>query len=122
MQDPHWVAMLPRVKTATKYEFIEIHVLAPHRKDGVAPVVLRVGDEYLRAPVPLEAAFELCLRHLHCMKVPWPNETSMTILTLLADRATEALQLPARFIPAVKGVTDLEALPDLEGDITLASG
>jgi len=108
MNDPSWVASLPRVRVSFKYNFTAIHVLAPLRNAGVAPVVLQAGELYLRAPANLEASFELCLRHLHCMKIPWPSDAIMTANTLLADRAMEALRLPARFIPTVEGeVLDL---------------
>jgi len=93
--DETWLAMLPKARTTVKYAFTEIHILAHLRKLGVAPVVLFAG-EFWRAPPQLEALFELCLRHLHCMKIPWPAATHVTVGALLADRAMEALKLPAR--------------------------
>ena len=104
--DETWLAMLPKARTTVKYAFTEIHILAHLRKLGVAPVVLFAG-EFWRVPPQLEALFELCLRHLHCMKIPWPTETQMTVHALLADRAMEALKLPARFIPVGEDVVDL---------------
>jgi hypothetical protein len=66
MNDPTWVAGLVRARANVKSEFVAIHVVAPSRDDeGVAPVVLQTRDDYLRAPLHMEAAFALCLRHLH---------------------------------------------------------
>ena len=86
MNDPIWVASLLRTKAPSKYEFEAIHVLAPLRDRGVAPVVLQTRDEYLRAPAHMEAAFELCLRHLHRQGSPWPNPGCVTTQALLANR------------------------------------
>ncbi len=109
MHDADWVNRLPRVKLPQKYAFIGIHVLAPLRNSqGIAPVLLQTEHEYLRAPALTEACFELCLRHLNRLQVPWPAQESATVMTLLANRATEALKLPNRFVPTADGnVVDL---------------
>ena len=104
MNDPDWVHHLQRAKLSQKYPFIAIHVLAPLRDaSGVAPVVLQTLDGYLRAPAPTEASFELSLRHLNRLEVPWPAEECITVSTLLANRAAEALKLPNRFVPTADG-------------------
>lgn len=104
MNDPTWVASLTRAKAATKYEFVGIHVLAPYRNhEGIAPVVLQTRTEYWRAPAPMEAAFELCLRHLNRMSIPWPDQGNVTPQTLLANRAMEALKLPGKYVPTGEG-------------------
>ena len=109
MNDPDWVKCLQRAKMSQKYAIQAIHVLAPLRNEqGVAPVVLQTTHEYLRAPAHTEACFELCLRHLNRLQVPWPAEDSITVPTLLANRATQALKLPNRFVPSADGdVLDL---------------
>ena len=104
MNDPDWVHHLQRAKLSQKYPFIAIHVLAPLRDaSGVAPVVLQTLDGYLRAPAHTEACFELCLRHLNRLEVPWPAAECITVSTLLANRAAEALKLPNRFVPTADG-------------------
>ena len=103
MNDPTWVAGLSRAKANVKLEFIAIHVLAPLRDDtGVAPVVLQARHEFWRPPVHMEAAFELCLRHLHRLHIPG-DQDKMTPRALLANRAMEALKLPGRYVPTVEG-------------------
>ncbi len=88
-----------------KDQFEAIHVVAPLRneEDGVAPVVLQTSTEYLRPPPYMEAAFELCLRHLHKVDVPRPKNRNLTLQALLADRAKAALKLPGRYIPTAEG-------------------
>ena len=104
MNDPLWVVGLSRAKATQKYQFEAIHVLAPFRsEDGVAPVALQTSAGFLRPPTYMEAAFELCLRHLHGLDVPGPSNCVMTVQRLLADRATEALKLPGRYIPTAEG-------------------
>ena len=104
MNDPIWVAGLARAKATTKYEFVGIHVLAPLRnQEGVAPVVLQAREEYWRAPAPMEAAFELCLRHLNRLSIPWPDQGNVTPQALLANRAMEALKLPGKYVPTAEG-------------------
>ena len=104
MSDPDFVHCLQRAKLSQKYPFIAIHVLAPLRDaSGVAPVVLQTLDGYLRAPAQTEACFELCLRHLNRLEVPWPAAECITVSTLLANRAAEALKLPNRFVPTADG-------------------
>jgi tellurite resistance protein len=104
MNDPTWVAGLVRARANVKSEFVAIHVVAPLRDDeGVAPVVLQTRDGFWRPPVHMEAAFELCLRHLHRMHIPGPNQGKMTPQALLANRAMEALKLPGRYVPTVEG-------------------
>ena len=104
MNDPDWVHHLQRAKLSQKYPFIAIHVLAPLRDaSGVAPVVLQTLDGYLRAPAQTEACFELCLRHLNRLEGPGPAEECITVSTLLANRAAEALKLPNRFVPTADG-------------------
>jgi hypothetical protein len=104
MNDASWVDGLPRARATIKYAFVGIHVLAPLRgRHGVAPVVMQTSDGYFRAPVHMEAAFELCLRHLHRMSAPWPDSTETTPQGLLANRAMEALKLPGRFVPTAEG-------------------
>jgi hypothetical protein len=104
MNDASWVDGLPRARAAVKSAFVCIHVLAPLRdRQGVAPVVLQTRDGYLRAPAHMEAAFELCLRHLHRIYVPWPDQGYVTPQALLANRAVEALKLPGRFVPTAEG-------------------
>ena len=109
MNDADWVNCLPRVKLPRKYAFQAMHILAPLRNpQGIAPVVLETQDEYLRAPAHAEACFELCLRHLNKLQVPWPAQESVTVMNLLANRALEALNLPNRFVPMADGsVVDL---------------
>ena len=104
MNDPDWVHCLQRAKLSQKYPFIAIHVLAPLRDaNGIAPVVLQTLDDFMRAPAPTEACFELSLRHLSRLEVPWPAEECITVSTLLANRAAEALKLPGRFVPTAEG-------------------
>ena len=104
MNDPDWVNGLPRAKLSQKYAFQAIHILAPLRNaQGIAAVVLQTETEYLRAPAQTEACFELCLRHLNRLQVPWPASENLTVMTLLANRATEALRLPNRFVPTAEG-------------------
>jgi hypothetical protein len=104
MNDPNWLAGLSRAKASIKLEFTAIHVVAPLRDDtGVAPVVLQTRDGFWRPPVYMEAAFELCLRHLHRLHIPGPNLDKMTPQALLANRAMEALKLPGRYVPTVEG-------------------
>jgi hypothetical protein len=105
MNDKSWVNDIPRAKALGKYAFVGIHVLAPFRDvNGVAPVVLQTKDEYLRAPAYMEAAFELSLRHLHRISVPWPySAAEVTPQTLLSNRAMEALKLPGKYVPTAEG-------------------
>ena len=111
MNDPVWVAGLDRARATQKYEFEAIHVIALLRnEDGVAPVVLQTSTEYLRSPPYMEAAFELCLRHLHKVDVPRPKDRNLTLQALLADRARAALKLPGRYIPTAEG-TVIDAAP-----------
>ena len=109
MNDADWVNRLPRAKLPQKYAFHAIHILAPLRNpQGAAPVIVQTAHEYLRAPAHTEACFELCLRHLNRLQVPWPAQDSITVTALLANRATEALKLPNRFVPTANGnVLDL---------------
>ena len=89
------------------YAFQAIHILAPLRNaQGIAPVVLQTETEYLRAPAQTEACFELCLRHLNRLQVPWPAQESLTVMNLLANRASEALKLPNRFVPMPDGTVE----------------
>ncbi len=100
MNDQNWVNCLRRAKLSQKYPFHAIHILAPLRnQEGIAPVVLETSQEYLRAPAQTEACFELCLRHLNHLEVPWPADECITVPTLLANRAMQALKLPDRFVP-----------------------
>ena len=104
MNDRDWVNCLRRAKLTQKYPFHAIHILAPLRnQEGIAPVVLETSQEYLRAPALTEACFELCLRHLNRLEVPWPADECITVPTLLANRAMEALKLPGRFMPTADG-------------------
>ena len=104
MNDASWVDGLPRARAAVKSAFVCIHVLAPLRdRQGVAPVVLQTRGGYLRAPAHMEAAFELCLRHLHRIYVPWPDQGYVTPQALLANRAMEALKLPGKYVPTADG-------------------
>ncbi len=107
MHDADWVNGLPRAKLSQKYEFQAVHILAPLRNaQGIAPVVLETPGEYLRAPAHVEACFELCLRHLNRLQVPWPAQESLTAMNLLANRASEALRLPNRFVPMPDGTVE----------------
>ena len=118
MNDPVWVAGLTRARAAQKYELESIHVLAPLRdKDGVAPLVLQTSTGFLRSPTFMEAALELCLRHLHKVDAPKPKDCYMTLQALLADRAKAALQLPGRYIPMADG-TVIDAAPAWQKDAT----
>ena len=111
MNDPVWVAGLDRARATQKYQFEAIHVVAPLRnEDGVAPVVLQTSTEYLRSPPYMEAAFELCLRHLHKVDAPRPKDRNLTAQALLADRAKAALKLPGRYIPTAEGFV-IDAAP-----------
>ena len=67
-----WIAGLERAKAATRYAPAALHCYTKLRNaDGVAPVVLELEDgRYLRVPTTLEAALELCLRHLHLTRTP----------------------------------------------------
>ena len=104
MDSAEWVNHLPLAKLSQKYAFQAIHILAPLRNaQGIAAVVLQTETEYLRAPAQTEACFELCLRHLNRLQVPWPASENLTVMTLLANRATEALRLPNRFVPTAEG-------------------
>ncbi len=107
MDSAVWVNDLPRAKLSQKYAFQAIHILAPHRNaQGISPVVLQTEDAYLRAPAQTEACFELCLRHLNRLQVPWTAQKSLTALNLLADRASQALKLPNRFVPMPDGTVE----------------
>ena len=134
MNSAVWVNDLPRAKLSQKYAFQAIHILAPHRNaQGIAPVVLQTEDAYLRAPVQTEACFELCLRHLNRLQVPWPAQESLTAMNLLADRASQALKLPNRFVPmpdnTVEDLSESNAPPpspvcakeDMREDTTLCA-
>ena len=105
MDSADWVNCLPRAKLSQKYAFQAVHILAPLRNaQSIAPVVLQTETEYLRAPAQTEACFELCLGHLNRLQVPWPASENLTVMTLLANRATEALRLPNRFVPTAEGI------------------
>ena len=124
MNEATWLAGLERAKAAVKYPYIAIHVAAELRdKDGVAPVVLQTEEGYLRAPPMLEAAFELCLRHLHGRRTPLTCQ-SITAQALLANRAVEALRLPGRYVPTSKGeVIDMQAgAPASQSGLTRGRG
>ena len=110
MNEATWLADLPRARATEKHPYIAIHVAAELRDSGgVAPVVLQTEEGYLRAPAMLEAAFELCLRHLHGRRTPL-NCQSITAQALLANRAVEALRLPGRYVPTSGGeVIDMQA-------------
>ena len=111
LNDPVWLAGLSRARATQKCEFECIHVLAPLRdKNGVAPVVLQTSTGFLRSPTFMEAALELCLRHLHKVDAPKPKDCYMTLQALLADRAKAALRLPGRYIPTADG-TVIDAAP-----------
>ena len=108
MNEPTWLASLSRAKATEKQDFLAIHVAAELRGvDGVAPVILQTAEGYQRAPSQMEAAFELCLRHLHGRVTPLAG-SGITPQALLANRAMEALRLPGRYIPTPAGqVTDM---------------
>ena len=105
-----WLDGLQRARATVKHPYVAIHVAAKLRdSDGVAPVVLQTEEGYLRAPAMLEAAFELCLRHLHGRITPLTCQ-SITAQALLANRAVEALRLPGRYVPTSEGeVLDMQA-------------
>ena len=105
-----WLDGLQRARATVKHPYVAIHVAAKLRdSDGVAPVVLQTEEGYLRAPAMLEAAFELCLRHLHGRRTPL-NCQSITAQALLANRAVEALRLPGRYVPTSEGeMIDMQA-------------
>ena len=105
-----WLDGLQRARATVKHPYVAIHVAAKLRdSDGVAPVVLQTEEGYLRAPAMLEAAFELCLRHLHGRVTPLTCQ-SITAQALLANRAVEALRLPGRYVPTSGGeVIDMQA-------------
>ena len=103
MNDPDWVQSLQRAKTTVKLNFVAVHVAIGLRgPDGIAPVVLQTEDAYVRPPRHLEAAFELCLRHLHGRREKM-SDTTMTVNALLSNRAVAALRLPGRFVPTADG-------------------
>ena len=110
--DLAWIAGLERAKASTRYAPVELHCYTRLRNlDGVAPVVLLTeAGCYLRVPASLEAAFELCLHKLNGKHSQWPAAKTMTLLALLANRATEALKLPGCYIPT-PGVLELTPLP-----------
>ena len=103
MNDPDWIQSLQRAKTTVKLNFVAVHVAIGLRgPDGIAPVVLQTEDAYVRPPRHLEAAFELCLRHLHGRREKM-SDTTMTVNALLSNRAIEALRLPGRYVPTTDG-------------------
>ena len=103
MNDPDWIQSLQRAKTTVKLNFVAVHIAIGLRgPDGIAPVVLQTEDAYLRPPRHLEAAFELCLRHLHGRREKM-SDTTMTVNALLSNRSVEALRLPGRFVPTADG-------------------
>ena len=110
MNEATWLAGLPRARATEKHRYVAIHVAAELRDSGgVAPVVLQTEEGYTRAPAMMEAAFELCLRHLHGQVTPLTCQ-SITAQALLANRAVEALRLPGRYVPTSKGdVIDMQA-------------
>jgi hypothetical protein len=118
MTDLLWVVKLARAKPTVRYTFQSIHVCAQLRgTDGIAPVVLCTTGGYIRAPIALEAAFEVILRHLHRSDTKWPADLSMTASALLADRSTAALLLPGRYVPTSTGeVLDMLQLDTLPVD------
>jgi hypothetical protein len=118
MTDLLWVVKLARAKLTVRYTFQSIHVCAQLRgTDGIAPVVLCTTEGYIRAPIALEAAFEVILRHLHHSDTKWPVDRSMTASALLTDRSTAALLLPGRYIPTLTGeVLDMLQLDNLPVD------
>ena len=111
MTEPHslndlaWIAGLDRTKANVRYSPVALHCYTKLRNaEGVAPVVLELENCcYIRVQANLEAAFELCLRHLNQLRSPWPVLKTMTIQNFLADRATEALKLPGCYIPTMTG-------------------
>ena len=116
MDDLSWVGKLARAKPTVRYTFQSIHVCAQLRgTDGIAPVVLCTSEGHVRAPIALEAAFEIILRHLHRSDTKWPADLSMTASALLADRSTAALLLPGRYVPTLTGevldMLQLDTLP-----------
>ena len=103
MNDPDWVQSLQRAKTTVKLNFVAVHVAIGLRgPNGIAPVVLQTEDAYLRPPRHLEAAFELCLRHLHGRREKM-SDTTMTVNALLSNRAVAALRPTGRFVPTTDG-------------------
>jgi len=112
MDDVSWVKKLARAKPTGRYTFQSIHVCAQLRgTDGIAPVVLSTSEGYVRAPIALEAAYEVILRHLHHSDTEWPVDRSMTASALLTDRSTAALLLPGRYVPTSTGeVLDMQQL------------
>ena len=104
MDDLSWVRKLARAKPTGRYTFQSIHVCAQLRgTDGIAPVVLSTSEGYVRAPIALEAAYEVILRHLHHSDTEWPVDRSMTASALLTDRSIAALLLPGRYVPTSTG-------------------
>ena len=111
--DIAWIEALPRAKVSAKYRFTAIHVAIQMRfANGVAPVLLQTDDGYFRPPVHLEAAFELCLRHLHG-HTSLIQSDALTVNSLLANRALTALKLPGRYVPTAGGnVLDMASTGD----------
>jgi len=104
MDDLSWVRKLARAKPTGRYTFQSIHVCAQLRgTDGIAPVILSTSEGYVRAPIALEAAFEIILRHLHHSDTKWPVDRSITANALLTDRSIAALLLPGRYVPTSTG-------------------
>jgi hypothetical protein len=105
LNDLVWVNCLDRAKATIRYTFRAIHLCGPLRDaHGAAPIVLETASGFLRAPKHLEAPLELCLRHLHGRTIPLPdNVESLTPQALMVNRALEALQLPARYVPTAEG-------------------
>ena len=105
--DALWLAALKRTSEREKHDWAALYCLIAQRgADGVAPVVLESADgQVLRAPRKCEAAFELCLRHLHGHCTPL-EDGPCTVGALLADRAQRALQLPGRYVPTPQGGVD----------------
>ena len=118
MDDLSWVGKLARAKPSVRYTFQSIHVCAQLRgTDGIAPVVLCTSEGHVRAPIAIEAAFEIMLRHLHCSETKWPVDRSMTASALLTDRSTAALLLPGRYVPTLTSeVLDMLQLDPLPVD------
>ena len=108
--DPGWLTALPRARESDKRAWATLCCLiAQRRPDGVAPVVLETAEGgWIRCPLKYEAAFELCLRHLHNQHTPLGGE-SCTIGALLANRAAEALKLPGRWVPLPDGSVEERA-------------
>ena len=113
-RDARWYTKLPRVRLSDKKQFTAIHCLILQRSEsGVAPVALECGGVFFKTPSAMyDASFELCLRHLHMQTVPLHE--ACNVQQLLENRATHALKLPGRYVPATDGsVSTLHEAADL---------